>query len=231
MRKIGFFALVGICLQVAVLGQASQTTHRLRGNLRDLDSAVIPAASISVKKDGEPTKSGTLSDINGNFELSLSPGDYEVIVWGIPETKFRAFLKITDKGPNPQDVEFVADSLTLCETELKGVPFPKVLKMIVPKFPPAARAVRALGTVTVLGDVAPNGLVTSAKAVSGHPLLRVSSEVAAKQFEFETAEGTESRSVRLSFVYIGSGTPKKEIKRFECMYRIVVVAPEDTLDF
>ncbi len=53
-----------------------------------------------------------------------------------------------------------------------------------PPYPPAARAARAQGAVVVQVTVDETGGVTSAKAVSGHPLLRAAAEAAAKQAKF-----------------------------------------------
>jgi hypothetical protein len=54
-----------------------------------------------------------------------------------------------------------------------------------PEYPAAARAVRAGGGVNVHVVIAENGAVYSAEAISGHPLLRRASEVAACASEFE----------------------------------------------
>jgi len=47
-----------------------------------------------------------------------------------------------------------------------------------------ARAAKASGPVVVQVTVDENGKVTSAKAVSGHPLLRPAAEAAARQATF-----------------------------------------------
>jgi len=53
-----------------------------------------------------------------------------------------------------------------------------------PPYPPVARAAKASGPVVVQVTVDENGKVTSAKAVSGHPLLRPAAEAAARQATF-----------------------------------------------
>lgn len=60
----------------------------------------------------------------------------------------------------------------------KATSFPK------PAYPAAAKAVKASGAVNVQVEVDENGDVTSAKAVSGHPLLRSAAEQAARQAKF-----------------------------------------------
>ena len=53
-----------------------------------------------------------------------------------------------------------------------------------PPYPPLAKAARAQGTVTVQVTVDETGSVTSARAVSGHPLLQQAAISAAKQAKF-----------------------------------------------
>ena len=83
-----------------------------------------------------------------------------------------------------------------------GEPPPPVVKKVVPKmisggvlngkaislpkppYPPAARAVRASGAVSVQVVIDENGHVISASAASGHPLLRAAAEQAARGARF-----------------------------------------------
>ena len=65
-----------------------------------------------------------------------------------------------------------------------GVINGKATSLPKPGFPPAARAVRASGSVSVEVLVDTSGNVTSANAVSGHPLLRASAVQAAKTAKF-----------------------------------------------
>jgi TonB family protein len=53
-----------------------------------------------------------------------------------------------------------------------------------PPYPPAAKAVRASGSVSVQVTVDENGNVVTASAVSGHPLLRAAAAQAARQAKF-----------------------------------------------
>lgn len=54
-----------------------------------------------------------------------------------------------------------------------------------PAYPPIAKAAKAAGAVVVQVVVDENGRVTSARAVSGHPLLRQSAEAAARGATFK----------------------------------------------
>jgi TonB family protein len=60
----------------------------------------------------------------------------------------------------------------------------KAASMPPPAYPAAARAVKAAGAVVVLVTADEEGTVTSANAISGHPLLRASAEAAANQARF-----------------------------------------------
>lgn len=65
-----------------------------------------------------------------------------------------------------------------------GVLNGKATSLPKPVYPPAAKAVRASGVVTVQVTIDENGNVISASAVSGHPLLRASAAAAARQAKF-----------------------------------------------
>ena len=65
-----------------------------------------------------------------------------------------------------------------------GVLNGKAISKPQPAYPPAAKAARASGTVTVQILVDEQGRVVSANAVGGHPLLRQSAVAAARQARF-----------------------------------------------
>ena len=65
-----------------------------------------------------------------------------------------------------------------------GVLNGKALSLPAPEYPAAARAVKAQGTVNVQVAIDEAGNVISATAVSGHPLLRLASETAAREAKF-----------------------------------------------
>ncbi|MDQ6788246.1 MAG: energy transducer TonB [Acidobacteriota bacterium] len=65
-----------------------------------------------------------------------------------------------------------------------GVLNGKATSLPQPAYPPAAKAVRAGGTVTVQVKIDEAGNVVSASAVSGHPLLKAAAEQAARRAKF-----------------------------------------------
>ena len=70
------------------------------------------------------------------------------------------------------------------KTILGGVLNGKAVSLPRPPYPPAARAVRASGTVSVKVLIDESGDVVSASAVSGHPLLQAAAVQAARSAKF-----------------------------------------------
>ncbi len=69
-----------------------------------------------------------------------------------------------------------------------GVVNGKATSLPKPPYPPAARAVRAAGAVSVQVLIDEDGRVVSANAVSGHPLLRAAAESAARGARFSPTQ-------------------------------------------
>jgi TonB family protein len=65
-----------------------------------------------------------------------------------------------------------------------GVLNGRATRLVLPVYPPAAKAVRASGAVNVSVYIDEEGNVVSASALSGHPLLRDAAEKAARQSKF-----------------------------------------------
>lgn len=100
---------------------------------------------------------------------------------------------------------------------------PKVIKYVAPKYPLAAQAVRASGTVDVPVKIDKNGKVISAVAISGHPLLRKACENAAKEWIFSTNSTVEEREVKITFLLrIGDRNRKDKVK-FKKPYTLELV--------
>ncbi len=67
----------------------------------------------------------------------------------------------------------------------QGVINGKAISLPVPAYPPAARAIRASGSVRVSVVISRDGDVMSASASSGHPLLRAAAVSAARRARFQ----------------------------------------------
>mgnify|MGYP001254156747 CR=1 FL=1 len=217
-----------LCFSNLVFGQSSASKYLIKGIVRDQTSRVVPGLSLTAKKNEE--NSFGFTDINGEFYIDLSPGDHALTASELQEGSFKAFIRIVGVGPNPEYVEFLIDSSTLCKQQPEKYNYPGVLKSSTPPTPPAARAVRAVGTVVVVTRIGLDGKVISAKAISGHPLLRKASEIAAQKFEFDTSEIKEEIELPLRFIFIDSSGPAKETPRYSCPYRIVINREPVVLD-
>lgn len=91
-----------------------------------------------------------------------------------------------------------------------GVLNGKAISLPRPAYPPAARAVRASGPVTVQVLIDENGDVISASAVSGHPLLRAAAVEAARDAKFSPTM-LSGELVKVSGVITYNFVPPKEV--------------------
>ncbi len=82
-----------------------------------------------------------------------------------------------------------------------GVLNSKAVSMPLPVYPPAARAVRAEGSVSVQVTIDEDGKVIEASAVSGHPLLRAAAVKSALDARFSPTL-LEGRPVQVSGVLV-----------------------------
>lgn len=96
-------------------------------------------------------------------------------------------------SPSPASSQ---QEVSIAGGELKG----KAISLPKPAYPPAARAVRASGTVLVDVNVNANGEVTDAEANAGHPLLRAAAVAAAREAKFQPSSG----QIRGTIVYVFS---------------------------
>lgn len=93
-------------------------------------------------------------------------------------------------------------SLFLCSTTVSaqedcsrmvsvGLANGKAVKLVLPEYSPAAKAVRASGEVNVAVIINEKGSVISAKSISGHPLLQAAAEKAALESKFTLTKISE----------------------------------------
>lgn len=103
---------------------------------------------------------------------------------------------------------------------------PAVVLAVAPNYPAVARAKRAEGDVVVEVKIDAKGKVVSAVAVSGHELLRRSSETAAAGWQFAAQEGAGQRAARLTFnystVYEREGASGEHVVTFLPPYKVAV---------
>lgn len=219
---LGIYVFSGLAQDDPIIGH-----NTFGGILKTNDGKIISGATLFVHR-GDVVRSFA-ADINGEFRMSLQPGDYEITTSSTTAPNFKAFIKIIDHGLNPDNVEFVFDPSKVCCSDADGIPYPKALSLPKPPYPPAARAVRASGEVVVNLKVDGSGKVVSAEAKSGHPLLRNAAEAAARSSRFESSAETE-RMLRLTYVFLAEVTEKNGIARYSDPYRIEVISIAVFLD-
>jgi TonB family protein len=199
--KLGLFLLVILSTWTA-LGQEAKVTAT-RANLRGAPSTngrvlsqVVRGTSVSILLDRSPwylvqTDNQFVGWIHGS-SIGLSA---RVEKNTIPP---RNPNRYTVKG----DINFSAANETPSSTPRLisgGVLNGKAMSLPKPPYPPAARAVRASGAVTVQVLIDEQGNVVSANAVSGHPLLRAAAVQAARAATFSPTY-LEGRPVKVSGV-------------------------------
>ena len=84
-----------------------------------------------------------------------------------------------------------------------------------PAYPPMARVACVQGIVAVLVVIAPDGTVTSADTLYGHPLLRGAASQAARQWRFQAnaaVEGGRREVLRFLFRVMPWNTPRRNVK-------------------
>ncbi len=97
---------------------------------------------------------------------------------------FPANLKVVDLKNEPGNRPRSEIPNNIPKTISGGVLNGKAISLPKPPYPPAAKAVRAGGSVSVQVLVDEQGNVVSANAVSGHPLLRAAAASAARAAKF-----------------------------------------------
>lgn len=216
------FAAILLLSSFTVFAQTSRTekSYEFAGTLNTRDSEIIAGANLYFKQD-ERT-SVAVTNINGEFKVSLYPGDYKITVNQELSKTFIAFIKIRENGLNPNNVDFTI------QTDTDKL-YPKPTKLPAAAYPAAAKAVGATGEVVVLAKIDKEGKVISAVSENGHPLLRAASEKAAKNSEFESAEITEIREVKLTYVFLNPFQENRNLRRFKNLYRIEIQSSSELI--
>lgn len=79
---------------------------------------------------------------------------------------------------------------------------PIVIASSAPPYPPIAAAARAMGNVVVEVQINAEGIVTSARALNGYPLLQTAALAASRTWKFErTTESNQNRTAQITFIF------------------------------
>lgn len=141
---------------------------------------------ISTEKQNIPSRDPNRFTVKGDQNYTAAnplPPDYKgpVNTTGTGSNSGQTGQGGDDEGggaPPPPVVKAVPKQISGGVLNGKAISLPK------PPYPPAAKAVRASGSVSVQVLIDENGSVVSASAVSGHPLLRAAAASAARGARF-----------------------------------------------
>jgi TonB family protein len=223
MKALLYVIVFGV-ISTAALGQepSPPQLYTMTGTIQDPSGAAIAGLRVTATK--ATTVRFATTDINGDFHVQLTVGDHILTIEPIGLYDFRAFIKITETGPNPDKVQFTVDPSRVCCVAQSGQAFAKPTSLPKPAYPPAARAVRATGEVIIRVKVGSDGKVLLAEPENGHVLLRAAARAAAQGSRFEPSE-TTGREVRITYVFdIGDMTLREGVRRYTNAFRVDVVA-------
>ena len=128
--------------------------------------------------------------LGGGFMIAAGTAGFFIF---LVKSEERVFIEPTESpspmsaaSPNPIPISGKPDHTHPVPKQISGgVLNNKAITLPKPDYPPAARAVRASGSVSVQVVVNEEGNVILASAVTGHPLLRAAAVKAARAAKFE----------------------------------------------
>ena len=176
---------------------ALKANEEVKDELGEIKDTGFPLGAFSTNTDGSGNAAFVMS-----VQGSKASGQYEVelvrsnsvwrLVKGIVRTNNGQTINITDTSSDTGDANLNSndDELNTNEgvvsgnTVSGGALNDKAISLPKPAYPPIAKQAKASGTVVVQVLVDEKGNVISARAISGHPLLRAVSVSAARRAKF-----------------------------------------------
>ncbi len=197
MNKI-FFSIVWL-LSSFVAAFSQINNFEVKATVKNSEN--IPLAGMSLFVEGNNFKQTAVSNEHGSFSIKLPVGKFTIKANEAVSENFLAYLEIFDDKPNPSNFDLIVETNQTCCTPTSDGKQTEIVKYVFPPYPPAAKVVRASGEVIVAVKIGKDGNVISAKTEIGHPLLRTTSEVAAKQFIFTKDENISERHAKIIFAF------------------------------
>ncbi|HEY2865882.1 MAG TPA: energy transducer TonB [Pyrinomonadaceae bacterium] len=207
----------------------AQTTHEylLRGTVKTPADEIVAGLTLC---SGDSWTSCASTDLNGEFQMRLKPGEYDLTASKFDAPDFRLHVNITDGPLNPDNLTIVLDPGRFCCRTPNGSGFPTPISIPKSSYPPAARAVRATGEVFIAVEIDKGGHVTSANSMSGNPLLRRAAEIAAKGALFEPSDSVPIRPAVLAYVFLPSKEQREGIRKYSNPFRIEIIDNSMVID-
>lgn len=178
---------------------ALKENSEVRDKLGEITDTGFPLGAFSQNTDGTGDAAFTMSvqgsKGTGQYSVELKRRDR---VWKVRSGSVRLpdgeTIQVADSDVDdvvPDNINAntnlnsnTAENSTPGKTISGGVLNGKATSLPKPPYPPIAKAAKASGTVVVQVVVDEKGNVVTARAISGHPLLRAGAEAAARQAKF-----------------------------------------------
>lgn len=157
----------------------------INANLKTPSPTPKPSPKIS------PSPSPKPANANTNLNANAIPGN----TGNINAKPANANIATPTPKPTPPPANSPPRNVSIGNVTSRATSLPK------PAYPQIARQAGASGQVTVSVTIDENGNVVSAKAASGHPLLRAPAEAAARQARFSPRLGGEGNNAVGIVVY------------------------------
>jgi TonB family protein len=195
MKKICSIVLLILSFSAFVFSQ--ENPYKVKASVKDQDKTPLAGLNLYFN-DGNKILT-FVTDENGDFTAELITGKWTIKTNPIVSKTFTAYLEIQkDASSNPNNFELTVElNKESCQTN-KPI---EVLKYVAPKYPPAAKAVRASGEVIVNVKIDKDGKVVSAKVLSGHPLLQAISAKFAQMWLF-SSDNLAERECQIVFAFV-----------------------------
>lgn len=207
MKKVFALCVVLFTLLFTVSNAAAQDDKSkpisvgvANGKTIKMPAPAYPAAARAVKAGGAVNVE-VLIDEEGNVVSAEAVSGHPLLRQASEKAAMQATFKpfvLSGQAVKARGIlvyNFVADASSSAKTEQKSsaddddekgeILNGRALKLPSPEYPAAAKAVNAGGAVKIQVAVDEKGSVIIAKAISGHPLLRMAAEEAAMKAEFE----------------------------------------------
>jgi TonB family protein len=140
---------------------------------------------LSATPDLAPDLSALSLPIQSTPKLQVQTDTMQEVVREIKNDRPLGSSIESDPPPPPPLLPPKENPVSKKENALKNVLQGEAITRVQPIYPAKARMYNATGEVRVQVDISETGRVTSAKAISGHPLLRDAAEVAARKWIFK----------------------------------------------
>ncbi len=169
----------------AVAGQRQAWSPALNRSSVNESASASASAGTNRQQASQPNTNTRVeeTDSPAPVKVSIATGSVETDRLAKPVSRAEQTGTSATTGtpaPSPSQAQSSPASSPVSGGALNG----KAIKLPKPAYPAAARPLRAAGTVNVQVVIDENGDVTSARAVSGHPLLQGAAVHAARQAKF-----------------------------------------------